>query len=268
MLAHTPQAKGRVEWAWGTLQDRLVSELRLVNASTIEQANEVLCDFLPRYNSQFRVPAAQPGSAYRQPSPGLCLDGVLCFKYIRTVANDNTVRFNGSTIQLLPDDHRAIYARADVEVQERLDGIIVVAYRDRILAAEPAALEPVTLRARGGPARQRPFARTTYGSRRLQRRTHTPAGAERRNGEAAGGCLVSVPTASHLLRSIGLHNELWALRAILPRRLPVGLYEQTGQPLIEESSIRPEPPCWHKGLYRRSLISVLILRAVTSPAAA
>ena len=55
----------------------------------------------------------------------------------RTVANDNTVHFNGATIQLLADDHRASYARAKVEVQERLDGSIVVAYQGRTLAADP-----------------------------------------------------------------------------------------------------------------------------------
>ena len=52
-MAHTPQAKGRVERAWGTFQDRLVSELRLAGASTIEQANKVLWDFIPRYNELF-----------------------------------------------------------------------------------------------------------------------------------------------------------------------------------------------------------------------
>ena len=150
ILAHTPQAKGRIERIWGSFQDRLVSEMRLAGASTIEQANQVLWNFLPRYNQRFGVAPAQPGSAYRQLPDGVCLDATLCFKYIRTVANDNTVRFNGATIQLLADDHRASYARAKVEVQERLDGSIVVAYRGRTLAAEPAATEPVTLRARSG----------------------------------------------------------------------------------------------------------------------
>ena len=148
--AHTPQAKGRIERVWGTFQDRLVSELRLAGASTIEQANKVLWNFLPRYNQRFGVTPSQLGSAYRQLPPGVCLDSVLCFKYLRTVANDNTVRFNGATIQILPDGYRASYARAKVEVQERLDGSIVVAYRGRTLAAEPAATEPVTLRARSG----------------------------------------------------------------------------------------------------------------------
>ena len=64
----------------------------------------MLCDFLPRFNSRFGVPARQPGSAYRQSPPGARLDAVLCFKYIRTVANDNTVHFNGSTMQLMPDE--------------------------------------------------------------------------------------------------------------------------------------------------------------------
>ena len=148
--AHTPQAKGRIERVWGTFQDRLVSEMRLAGATTIEQANKVLWDFLPRFNRQFGVPAAEPGTAYRQLPTGVCLDAVLCFKYIRTVANDNTVRFNGATLQILAHDLRASYARAKVEVQERLDGSIVAAYRGRTLAAEPAATEPVTLRARSG----------------------------------------------------------------------------------------------------------------------
>ena len=110
----------------------------------------MLWNFLPRYNQRFGVAPAQPSSAYRQLPDGVCLDAVLCFKYIRTVANDNTVHFNGATIQLLADDHRASYARAKVEVQERLDGSTVVAYQGKTLAAEPAATEPVTLRARSG----------------------------------------------------------------------------------------------------------------------
>ena len=150
IMAHTPQAKGRIERVWGTFQDRLVSELRLAGATTIQQADNVLWDFLPRFNQRFAVPAAQPGSAYRQLPTGVCLDAVLCFKYIRSVANDNTVRFNGTTLQLLPDVYRMSYARAKVEVQERLDGSIVVVHQGKTLAAEPAPQGPVTLRARNG----------------------------------------------------------------------------------------------------------------------
>ena len=168
VMAHTPQAKGRVERAWGTFQDRLVSEMRLAGVSTIEQANRALADFIPRYNRKFGVRAAQPGTAYRRLPSGVCLDAVLCFKYIRTVANDNTVSFGGSTLQLLANEHRANYIRAKVEVQERLDGSIVVVHQGRTLATGPAPLGPVELRARGGPR---------------SNGAHSHAvGAERRNG--------------------------------------------------------------------------------------
>ena len=150
ILAHTPQAKGRVERAWDTFQDRLVSEMRLAGTATIEQANRMLRDFLPRYNRRFGVAPVQPGSAYRQPAPGVSPDAVLCFKYLRTVANDNTVHFNGAALQALPDGSRSSYARARVEVQERLDGSILVVHQGRIVASAPAPLEPVTLRARKG----------------------------------------------------------------------------------------------------------------------
>ena len=107
ILAYTPQAKGRVERLFGTLQDRLVSEMRLAGATTAQQANNILWRLLPDFNRRFGVCAAQQGSAYRQLSADLSLDSVLCFKYLRTVANDNTVRFNSTTLQLLPDAHRA-----------------------------------------------------------------------------------------------------------------------------------------------------------------
>ena len=150
ILAHTPQAKGRVERAWETFQDRLVSELRLAGVTGIEEANALLWDFLPRYDRRFGVAPAQPGPAYRRPAPGLSLDAVLCFKYLRTVANDDTVRFNGAALQLLPDGHRVGYARATVEVQERLDGRIVVVHQGRTVAVAPAPDPPVVLRIRKG----------------------------------------------------------------------------------------------------------------------
>lgn len=181
ILAHTPQAKGRIERVWGTFQDRLVSEMRLAGVKTIDQANEVLRDFIPRFNRLFGVTPAQPGSAYRQLNPSTCLDDVLCFKYIRTVANDNTVQFNGATLQIMADEHRASYARAQVEVQERLDGSIVVAYQGRTLAAVPAPDGPVQLRARNG-RRANGQPHTDAASSDPNRPHSHPVGTERRNG--------------------------------------------------------------------------------------
>lgn len=150
ILALSPQAKGRIERLFGTFQDRLVAELRLVKASTAEAATWVLEGFLPRFNAHFGVPATQPGSAYRQLPEGLDLAAVLCFKYQRTVARDNTVRFAGRTLQLLPGVDRLNYAQARVEVQERLDGSLVVQYQGKTIASREAPPHPVTLRARSG----------------------------------------------------------------------------------------------------------------------
>ena len=151
IFAMSPQAKGRIERLWGTFQDRLVSELRLAGASTINEANQVLWDFLPRFNARFSVPPAQPGSAYRQLPVGLCLEGILCFKYGRTVDHDNTIRFDRQVIQLLPGLDRSSYTRARVEVQERLDGSLIVSYHGQIIAIRKAPPNPASLRARKGP---------------------------------------------------------------------------------------------------------------------
>jgi transposase len=151
ILANSPQAKGRIERLWGTFQDRLLTELRLAGARTLEEANAVLAEFLPRFNARFGVPAAQPGAAYRCVPVGTDLAGILCFKHQRTVAADNTVRFEGRTLQLLPNPHRASYARARVEVQQRLDGELIVTYQDRVILTEQAAPGTVSLRAHNQP---------------------------------------------------------------------------------------------------------------------
>lgn len=148
--AHSPQAKGRIERVWQTFQDRLVIELRLAGAHTLEEANRVLAVFLPKFNARFGVPAAQAGLAYRPLATDVDLDGILCFQYERTVAADNTVSFAGRSLQLQPDAQRNSYARGRVAVQERLNGQIVVRYRGQTLLATEAAPSPVTLRARKG----------------------------------------------------------------------------------------------------------------------
>lgn len=147
IFARSPEAKGRVERAAGTFQDRLVAELRLAGASTIKEANAVLEAFLPRFNERFGVPATRPESAYRPVDQGLDISGVLCFKEWRRVAKDNTVQYYGRTLQLFPDADRPSYARARVEVQERLDGQLVVCYRGKVLTPGEAPPLAATLRA-------------------------------------------------------------------------------------------------------------------------
>jgi len=147
VLAHSPEAKGRVERANGTFQDRLVSELRLSGASNITEANLVLWDFLPRFNERFGVPAAQSGQAYRPINLEADPDSILCLKERRRVARDNTVQYRRRTLQLFPDADKVSYAGAYVEIQERLDGQILACYRDRILTPRDAPPLAATLRA-------------------------------------------------------------------------------------------------------------------------
>ncbi len=146
VLAHSPEAKGRVERANGTFQDRLVAELRLSGASTITEANLVLWDFLPRFNQRFGVPAAQPGQVYRSISMGMDIEGILCTKERRRVARDNTVQYRQRNLQLFPDTDKLSYAGAHVEIQERLDGQILACYKGKILTPQDAPPLAATLR--------------------------------------------------------------------------------------------------------------------------
>ncbi len=146
--ASSPQAKGRIERLWGTLQGRLVVELRLAGASTIQEANKVLWDILPRHNSRFTVPPSQLGSAYRQLNKGFKPEEYFCFKYKRTVGPDNVVRFGEYRLQIQPGDDRASYTHAKVQVHERMDGSLAVYYKRQYLLTTPAPLEAPVLRAR------------------------------------------------------------------------------------------------------------------------
>jgi PAS domain S-box-containing protein len=132
--ASTPQAKGRIERLWGTFQDRLVSELRRARTRTLQEANDVLARFLPRYNARFAQAPADPRSAYRPLAPDQDLEAICCFAYERTVANDNTVQLGEHLLQLLPGPHRRSYAKARVVVREHLDGTLSVSHQgDRLV---------------------------------------------------------------------------------------------------------------------------------------
>lgn len=121
IAAHSPQAKGRIERLWGTLQDRLVTELRLANACSLTEANAYLPGFLLRFNRSFAVSPEQEGSAYGPRLKAAELDHVLCFKHERVVSKDNTVKVEQVVLQILPGPQRVGYAGATVSVHESLD---------------------------------------------------------------------------------------------------------------------------------------------------
>lgn len=151
IAAASPQAKGRIERSWRTHQDRLVAELRLAGVTTLEQANAFLADYLARYRQRFGVSPTSPDSAYVPISPGTDLERIFCCKYTRKVASDNTLRFAGQRLQLLPGRDRLSYARLVVEVHQRLDGSLVVVYQGRTLLHVPAPADapPVRTHTRG-----------------------------------------------------------------------------------------------------------------------
>jgi hypothetical protein len=151
IAARSPQAKGRVERLFGTLQERLVVQLRLAEARTLEQANQVLASYLPRFNAQFAVAATQEGSAYRPLQETLQAADLFCFTYQRIVAADNTISFAKQRLQLLPDAQRRSYAKARVQVHEHFDGHLSVHYAGRCVATTEAPLETSKMRTRSGP---------------------------------------------------------------------------------------------------------------------
>ena len=147
IFARSPQAKGRAERAAATFQDRLVTELRLAGASTLTEADELLNSFLPRFNERFGVQAEQDHRAYRrleQPAP---LDQILCFKHRRKASRDNTIKYNRRTLQLLPGGTRPTYAGVQVEVQEDLEGRLLVQYQGQTIPAQEAPPRPGPRRA-------------------------------------------------------------------------------------------------------------------------
>ena len=143
IAARSPQAKGRIERLWGTLQDRLVKELRKAGACDLESANQVLAAYLPKFNVRFQVEAAQPGSAYvpwpaeRDPAD------YFCFKYTRSVTIDNTLPFNTHRLQIPPGPGRKSYAKARVELHHFMDGSLAVFYQGQHLVTfQPATSAP------------------------------------------------------------------------------------------------------------------------------
>jgi hypothetical protein len=118
--AHSPQAKGRIERLFNTLQDRLVKEMRLEGVSTIEEANRFLTSYLPLYNRRFAVTPKKKENLHIKPK-GLDLNTILCIKTERTLKNDNTIQHNRKFYQI-EDRLRT----KKVMVEDRIDGTMSI----------------------------------------------------------------------------------------------------------------------------------------------
>ena len=139
--AYSPQAKGRIERAWRTCQDRLVSELRLARATTLPEANAVLDQFCADYNQRFARPATQAASDFRSLPRRFDLDRCLALHYQRVVAADHTVTLGAQSIALPPLPGHRGYAGETVELAHHLDGMLRVYRGDQLLLALPLPLQ-------------------------------------------------------------------------------------------------------------------------------
>ena len=132
--AYSPEARGRSERTFGTLQDRLPKELRLARITTLEAANRFLAEvYLPAHNARFAVAAEQPGAAFVGDRQRAFAD-ILCVQEERVVGNDNTVRYRGLSLQLPPSPLRPHFVRARVRVHEYPDSALAVFHGPRCLA--------------------------------------------------------------------------------------------------------------------------------------
>jgi hypothetical protein len=136
--AYSPEARGRSERMFATLQDRLPKELRLAGITSMDAANRFLADdYLPRHNARFARPPEEAGSAF-VPFAGT-LEDILCVQEERLVGNDNTVRYKNRVLQIPADRHRHHYVKVTVRVHEYPDGTLAVFHGPRRLARYSAA---------------------------------------------------------------------------------------------------------------------------------
>jgi transposase len=139
--AHSPQAKGRIERAWRTCQDRLVSELRLDRSATLSQANTVLARFCADFNQRFARPADDTVSDFRRLPRRFDLARCLSLHYQRVVGADHTVTLGAQSIALPPLPGQRGYARETLELSHQLDGRLRIYRGDRLLLTLPLPLD-------------------------------------------------------------------------------------------------------------------------------
>jgi len=143
IAAGSPEAKGRIERLWRTLQDRLLKELLLHGIRTVEAAQAYLPGFLERFNRRFAVEATDLKPAWQKPPRHFEL--LIACRYTRVVTRDNVVTLPGCVLHLPPGSHRRSHQGRRVEVLELLDGRLLVRDGERVLLEQPAPEGPFTL---------------------------------------------------------------------------------------------------------------------------
>jgi transposase len=141
--AYSPEARGRSERAFGTLQDRLPKELRLAGIATVAAANRFLCEtYLPEHNARFAVPPEHPETAFVADAASVHRH-ILCVQEERVVGNDNTVRYRGLCLQIPQSPLRPHFVKARVRVHDYPDGSLAIFHGPRCLARYRADGSPL-----------------------------------------------------------------------------------------------------------------------------
>ena len=151
IFAVTPQAKGRVERLFKTLQDRLVAMLRLEGITDIQRANAYIQEFfLDYFNNRFAVEARNTQNAWRKLPKNLDVERILAFRYEATVGNDNAIRFAGMIIDIEPGPNKRSYAGVRAELRQTLDGGWRVYHQNKLIATAAATeiAEPIRTKSR------------------------------------------------------------------------------------------------------------------------
>jgi len=157
IAAHSPQAQGRIERGFHTLQDRLVKGMRVARVKTLEQANAYLeRELLPEWESKFTVPAACADDAHRPLGPSHDLDAILCRVEQRVVANDYTLRFDNRIYQIARADIEAGMRGQPVRIEQRAHGEVRVRFGDRYRQVSECPSAAATPSSKPRPPRSRP----------------------------------------------------------------------------------------------------------------
>jgi len=155
IYANSPQAKGRIERVFATLQDRLIPELELEGIGDIDAANAYIHErFLEDFNARFAEEAADPVSAWRKVGRR-DLERIVSFRYEATVGNDNAIRFGGVIIDVPPGPGGRGYAKVRAELRQLLDGSWRVYHQDKLIATHgPTEIaEPILAKKRRNGSR-------------------------------------------------------------------------------------------------------------------
>ena len=162
IFALSPQAKGRIERLFGTLQDRLGAELGLAKVTTLPQGNDFLPAFIRRFNHRFAIAPCQSEKAWRSVPKTIEVDRAISFHYPTKVGLDNTVRLGTLLLDIPPGPLGRSYAKARVEVRQLLNGSWKVYYQDRLIAKHlsTALQEPIRALRRNRPQTSAPGAQS------------------------------------------------------------------------------------------------------------